>query len=181
MTPVTPNPPTVDEPIQVPPQTVQPPAAPAKTATSVSVAATPASGSLTTVVTLIVRGLPANATGSVTFEDLGHALGTVAVSGGSAQLRTKDIYGGTQTITARYSGDGSFAGSQATVVVRIKDKTKPSMSAPKPSKAAAVGAITFRAKDSGGVRAVKVRYRMSAPGKSKMGGWINVPDLAGTV
>ena len=70
--------------------------------------------------------------------------------------------------------------SVATTPVKITDKGRPSITAPKANRSAAAPMITFRAKDAGGVKAVQVRYRISAPGRKKLGSWISGGSLAGT-
>jgi hypothetical protein len=69
--------------------------------------------------------------GSVRFSDRGHAIGScrnapVRLSGGSlsAQCRLRYATAGTHAITARYSGDGGFAGSSsASRTVRVSPRT----------------------------------------------------------
>ena len=163
-----------------PPGPPSPPPAPQKAPTSLTLTSSPTKGTLTTAITLRATGLPGTATGSVTFSDLGHVLGVVPVSNGSSRITTKSIFGGTQTITASYSGDAVYLGAQATTVVRITDKGRPSITAPKANKSAATPTITFRAKDAGGVKAVQIRYRLSAPGRTKLGKWISAGRVSGT-
>src|SRR6185437_12179001 len=50
-------------------------------------------------------------TGTVTFLDGGTPIGTGSLSGGVARFATSELAVGSHTITAIYSGDGNFAGS----------------------------------------------------------------------
>ena len=59
---------------------------------------------------------PATATGTVQFFDGGLSLGTQAVSGGTAKLTTSTLAVGTHNITATYSGDTNYSGSNSNTV-----------------------------------------------------------------
>jgi hypothetical protein len=50
-------------------------------------------------------------TGTVTFSDSGIAIGSAPLSGGTASVATAALVGGVHSITASYSGDGSFTAS----------------------------------------------------------------------
>jgi hypothetical protein len=58
-------------------------------------------------------------TGSVTFRDGALVLGTVPLSGGSAQYSTSSLTEGTHAITAEYLGAGDFNGSTSTVLNQV--------------------------------------------------------------
>jgi len=83
-------------------------------------AGTPSSITLSTSANPAMYGQPvtftatvtAGATGTVTFSRNGAALGApVAISGGQAQFTTSGLAAGAFTVTAVYSGDGTFLGS----------------------------------------------------------------------
>jgi len=67
-------------------------------------------------VTFTATVSPSAATGTVQFLDGSTPLGTVAVNGGTATLSTSTLTGGRHSITATYSGDANFAGSQSAVL-----------------------------------------------------------------
>jgi hypothetical protein len=58
-------------------------------------------------------------TGTVSFYDNGSLLGTVSLSGNSASLSLASLPVGTDVITAKYSGDGSFNAATATSAVSV--------------------------------------------------------------
>ena len=61
---------------------------------------------------------PASATGTVQFMDGATALGTSAVSGGSATLAVSTLAAGAHVMTAIYSGDAVTAGSTSAPVTQ---------------------------------------------------------------
>jgi hypothetical protein len=70
-------------------------------------------------VTFTASVTPANATGTVQFLDGTTALGTGALSGGSASFTTSTLAQGTHySITAAYSGDASNAGSTSAALIQ---------------------------------------------------------------
>ena len=91
------------------------------------------------------------------------------------------LYGGRQALVAEYRGSAEVAGSvSAPVLVRVRDTARPVITRPKLAAGAAAPTATFRAKDAGGVREVQVRYRMSAPGRTRLGAWSTREYLPGT-
>lgn len=71
-------------------------------------------------VTLTVSGLPADATGTVTFTDAaGRTLCTVTLP--ETSCRTTALGAGTHAVTASYSGDASFAASSSQLTVTVAD------------------------------------------------------------
>ena len=58
------------------------------------------------------------ATGTVTFQDGGAALGSPALSNGTATYTTSTLSVGSHTITAVYSGDSNFAGSTSSALTQ---------------------------------------------------------------
>ena len=60
----------------------------------------------------------ANPTGSVTFYDGGHAIGTVGMTNDQAKLATAGLAPGTHTVTATYLGDVNFAPSTSNPVTQ---------------------------------------------------------------
>ncbi|HSZ63708.1 MAG TPA: Ig-like domain repeat protein, partial [Terriglobales bacterium] len=64
----------------------------------------------------------AGATGTVTFRSGGTVLGVVSLSGDAASLSTSNLVAGTHTITAVYSGDGTYKGSTSPVLTQTVNK-----------------------------------------------------------
>jgi DNA-binding beta-propeller fold protein YncE len=58
----------------------------------------------------------------VTFKNGGSALGTVALSGGTATLNTSTLTAGPHSITVTYAGDTLFAGSVSAVLAQVVNK-----------------------------------------------------------
>jgi hypothetical protein len=84
--------------------------------TSVSLSANPTSAAPGVNVTLTAQIGPAISTGlaptgTVTFMANGSPIGTVAAGAGPLSLTTPNLPAGTDTVTAVYGGDGTFAGS----------------------------------------------------------------------
>jgi sugar lactone lactonase YvrE len=70
------------------------------------------------------------ATGTVTFSNGSKSLGIVSLSGGKAVLATTTLPAGTDLISAVYSGDANFAGSQSNTVSQVVGKAA-TLSSPK--------------------------------------------------
>jgi hypothetical protein len=86
------------------------------TTTTVSSSQNPANVGASLTFTATVS--PSAATGSVTFMDGGTTLGTSPVSGGQATLPTSALAFGSHSITAVYSGDTSYSGSNSAPLVQ---------------------------------------------------------------
>jgi hypothetical protein len=69
-----------------------------------------------TVSSTVNTGTP---TGTVSFYDNGSLLGTVALTGSSAALTTSALSVGTNSITAKYNGDGSFNAATSSIGVSV--------------------------------------------------------------
>jgi len=97
------------------------------TASTTSIVSSNYSPTYTQSFTVTATVAPTGATGSVNFYDNGSTLlGTSTLSSGTGQISVNDLAGGTQSITAVYSGDGTYAGStsgQATVTVLPESTT----------------------------------------------------------
>jgi subtilisin family serine protease len=92
-----------------------------RTTSTTKLAASPTSYTYGGRTTLTATVSPSSATGTVTFGWNGKPLRTVAVSGGKAVLPVTGLPRGTQSFTARYSGDAqTLASSSATVKVTVK-------------------------------------------------------------
>ena len=88
--------------------------------TSFTASANPTSTAYGNTVSLSVSGLPSGATGTVTFTSGGSTLCTAgAVSLGSAACSTAVLVASAYTVTATYSGDSNYQGSQATTSFTI--------------------------------------------------------------
>ena len=74
-------------------------------ASSLSLAATPSPAALSGEVTLTAAVTPADATGTITFDDGAVILGKASLAGGQASLATKWLGAGTRALRAHYSGD----------------------------------------------------------------------------
>jgi hypothetical protein len=70
-------------------------------------------------VTFTATVAPAAANGTVTFSDGATPLATVALTGGTATLTISTLATGAHTISAAYSGDGTFAPSSATLTQTV--------------------------------------------------------------
>lgn len=92
------------------------------TPTSLTVGATPNPANLGAAVTLTATLSPFSANGqssngeSVTFKDGTAAVGTGVLSGGVATLQTTALPAGTDSITASYTGDSTFAASTSAAI-----------------------------------------------------------------
>ena len=86
------------------------------TTTNLSASPTTAGQGVSVTLTATVTGSGGTPTGSVQFFDGGTLLGTSTLSGGTATLSTSAFAVGSNSITAVYSGDSTFAGSTSTVV-----------------------------------------------------------------
>jgi hypothetical protein len=99
--------------------------------------------------TATVSGTGGTPTGTVTFLNGSTSLGTGTLSGGIATFATTTLPGGTDSITASYQGDSTFASSTSAVlmqVVTLKPSTTSLTSSPNPSFGQSV---TFTATVSG--------------------------------
>jgi hypothetical protein len=83
--------------------------------TSLTASATPGAAAYGTPITLSATGLPAGATGTVTFTDQGaDTLCSASVSGGSASCQSSAaLASGPYTVTASYPGDSAYEASGA--------------------------------------------------------------------
>jgi sugar lactone lactonase YvrE len=112
-----------------------------------TVAASPGSAIAGTVITLNAQvkatGATPEPTGNVTFSSGGATLGTVAVSAtGLATLSTTALTAGENTITAAYSGDGSYAAVTATTTEDTLRSTTATVT-PSVNPAIAGASVTF--------------------------------------
>ncbi len=89
---------------------------PAVTSVTLIASTTPQGTTLTAAVVVTSPGNPP-AVGTVTFYDPGTPLGTVTVSNGVASLNVGVLSPGTYTFSAVFSGGGTFADSQSSLVV----------------------------------------------------------------
>jgi Bacterial Ig-like domain (group 3) len=70
--------------------------------------------------TATVSGADGTPTGTVTFKDGNTQLGSpVAVSGGQAALTTGSLRAGDHSVTAQYSGDGTYSGSYSSALEEV--------------------------------------------------------------
>jgi alpha-tubulin suppressor-like RCC1 family protein len=97
--------------------------APALTATSTSLGATPNPSTVGQSVTFTATVTPASGsgtpTGTVTFRDGSTVLGTASLSAGSASFSTSSLSGGSHSVTADYAGDATFSGSTSPAVTQV--------------------------------------------------------------
>lgn len=89
------------------------------TPTSTTLASSPNPSTVGQTVTLTATVNSSGATGSVTFYDGANSLGTISLSGGVASLPVSTLSVGTHTLTATYSGDGTYAGSSSSPVSQV--------------------------------------------------------------
>ncbi len=90
-----------------------------KTATTLTMAATPSTSIVGQMVTLTVSVSPSTASGSVQFMNGGTVLGTATVTSGQAQFTTLTLPVGTNSLTATYGGDATFIGSSSTAIPQV--------------------------------------------------------------
>ncbi len=162
LTAVAPRAPVTPTPRPVKPTSPPAPTPAPKAASSVTLVASSRSGAVGRSVTLTAKVTPSTAKGSVRFADSGHILGSATISGGRAVLVTKGIYGGSQSLVARYGGSAFVVPSQsAPLKVSSTDRTKPKLSKVKVSGRAATPTVTWTGKDTGGLRyaQVKTKYK----------------------
>ncbi len=87
-----------------------------KAASTTSLTASPTSATLGQTVTLTATVSPANATGNVTFFDGTNPIGGASLNNGAATLPISSLAAGSHTMTASYSGDGTFNASTSAPV-----------------------------------------------------------------
>jgi hypothetical protein len=76
--------------------------------------------SVTFTATITTNGVAAaDATGTVTFQDAGNAIGTGSVSGGQATLDISSLSAGTHSISAAYSGDARYPASTSSALSQV--------------------------------------------------------------
>jgi len=97
-------------------------------ATATSVSASPNPSLQGQPVTLTATISPASATGSIQFIAAGSPIGTVPVSGGTAQLAFTSGAAGAY-INANYSGDAAYAASSGTTIAQVLRTTATSLGA----------------------------------------------------
>ncbi len=138
---------------------------------TVSVSGSPSSSvtGQTVTFTATVSGSSGTPTGTVQFSDGASPIGSpVALSGGVAQTSTA-LVAGTHTITASYSGDGTYGAGSGSIASYVVNKGATSVSissdAPDPSVAGAGYTVSF------GVAAL-------APASGSPGGTVTVSDGA---
>jgi trimeric autotransporter adhesin len=71
--------------------------------------------------------LPNGATGSVTFYDGTNSSGSGTISGTTAHYTSSSLAVGTHSVTAIYSGDGTYSGSASGVVTQVVNKAIPTV------------------------------------------------------
>lgn len=102
--------------------------------------------------------------GSVTFRDSAHRLGSAEIKSGRAVLTTRRLAGGKQVVSAAFDEDAAFAAGSTSVRVRVKDTVRPKLRLVIQKKG--VHARNWRARDSGVVRRVTV-WQKTGGGKFK--------------
>ncbi len=88
-------------------------------ATTLAVAAMPATATYGNAITLSTSGLPAGSTGTVTFTSGGSTLCTVNIATASTCATSSSLVPGTYPVVGTYSGDGNHAGSTASTTFDI--------------------------------------------------------------
>ncbi|WP_263375491.1 Ig-like domain repeat protein [Granulicella aggregans] len=86
------------------------------TVTTIALSTSTTATTVGTSVTLTARVTPIAATGTVTFYDGATSIGTGTLSSGNATLTTSFNAAGTESITAVYAGDSTYAGSTSSAV-----------------------------------------------------------------
>lgn len=97
-----------------------------KTATTTTLTSSLNPSNVGDVVTFTTTVAPTGATGSVQFFDGLTSLGIATLSGGTASLPTSALTAGSHSITAAYSGDGTYSSSTSAVLTQtVNDNTPP--------------------------------------------------------
>ena len=76
---------------------------------------------------LFTATLPADATGTVTFQDGTTVFGTGSISGGVATQLTNSLTAGTHSITAHYGGDGNYNAAVSTPLSQVVNLATPTV------------------------------------------------------
>lgn len=120
---------------------------PAPTTTTESMDINPATyGQTVTLSATIQLSSGSGATGSISFFDGSTSLGTVPLSTSSAQLPVSSLAAGPHSITAKYSGDTTFAASTSTALTETVNPAGTSTSVSSSANPAIVGqGITYTA------------------------------------
>ena len=133
--------------------------------TTTSLTATPNPAALGQAVTLTAIVIPAYSgtpTGTVTFYDGTANLGTVALNLGTAQLIVPTLNGGSNSLTASYSGDAVFLTSVSPAVIRVVKQATPTVAVVSNLNPSTVGqAVTFTA-TAGGIADIVPTERWSS-------------------
>lgn len=87
-----------------------------RTPSTTTLAATPSPAAYGALVTLTATVTPAAATGSVQFLNGSTSLGSANLASGQAQLAVSNLPTGSNSLTAVYSGDATYAGSTSAAV-----------------------------------------------------------------
>jgi uncharacterized protein (TIGR03437 family) len=119
--------------------------------TSVSLSVTPnpaqANQQLSLIATILGASADAAPTGRVAFSANGAAIGVATMGaagcGSTSACLTATLPGGTQTITAAYSGDSTYAGSAASVAVIVNLLTATITASSPPAAAVYGGSVSF--------------------------------------
>lgn len=103
--------------------------APGPTATSLMSSANPSTfaQSVTFTAKVVATGFGGSPTGTVTFKDGAATLGTATLAAGAAALPYSALTAGSHTITASYSGDGSFNAGTSNSVAQMVNKAASSV------------------------------------------------------
>ncbi|HEX7829201.1 MAG TPA: M36 family metallopeptidase [Thermoanaerobaculia bacterium] len=122
------------------------------TSTSVSASPNPASYGASVTLTATVTASSGTPTGSVTFYDGATNLGSIPLSGNTAQLMTSSLAIGPHTITAQYGGAPGFASSSAPGTSLTITKAASAVALGASANPTALGSpVTFTATVSGAV------------------------------
>ncbi len=112
---------------------------------SFTASAAPSTAPYGTGVTLSAAGLPAGATGTVTFTSGATTLCSKAVSSGDASCTTGILPPGSYPVTATYSGDADYAGATASTSFTIDQAATSFTAAAAPSTAPYGTSVTLSA------------------------------------
>jgi len=120
----------------------------AKTTTTLSSSLNPSTyGKSVTFTAAVVPSHGGTPTGTVTFKNGATTLGTGTLSGGKASLAVSSLAVGTHSVTAVYSGSGSYLISTSSAVSQVVNKAKTTTTLSSSLNPSTVGAnVTFTAK-----------------------------------
>ncbi len=139
---------------------------PSPTSTTITGPSSATSGQPTTFTAAVTADGQGTPTGTVTFSSDGTTLCTESETTGSTTCTTSALLGGSQAVTADYSGSPDYSGSQATMTVQVNTPAATTTSvttSPDPVYAGETETITVDVTSSSGTPTGSVSYTVTEP------------------